>query len=127
MKEPEIRKVLPDEIAEVWRVHVAASNDLQARRGRPAARPADASVASDARVALVSDPDGYFCAVEDGGLLGAPSLSPRPTSKPNAKFESPCPGPPVSDRRPGSTHTFPIRPRDISARRPPRLQRDTGS
>src|SRR5262247_747267 len=70
MSEPEIRKVRPDELAEVWRVHVAASNDLMVRRGRPAARPADAPVASDARVALASDPDGYFCAVEEGRIRG---------------------------------------------------------
>src|SRR5262249_20154312 len=70
MSEAEIRKVRPDELAEVWRVHVAASNDLMVRRGRPAARPADAPVASGARVALASDPDGYFCAVEDGRICG---------------------------------------------------------
>ena len=70
MSEPEIRKVRPNELAEVWRVHVAASNDLLVRRGRPAARPPDTPVASDARVALVSDPDGYFCAVEDGRIRG---------------------------------------------------------
>ena len=70
MSEPEIRKVRPDELAEVWRVHVAASNDLLVRRGRPAARPPDTPVARDARVALVSDPDGYFCAVEDGRIRG---------------------------------------------------------
>src|SRR5215510_15437970 len=70
MSEPESRKVRPGELAEVWRVHVAASNDLMVRRGRPAARPADAPVASDARVALASDPDGYFCAVEDGRIRG---------------------------------------------------------
>jgi len=40
------------------------------RRGRPAARPADAPVASDARAALASDPDGYFCAVEEGRIRG---------------------------------------------------------
>jgi len=70
VSEPEIRKVRPNELAEVWRVHVAASNDLLVRRGRPAARPPDTPVASDARVALVSDPDGYFCAVEDGRIRG---------------------------------------------------------
>ncbi len=68
--EPHIRKVRPDELEEVWRVHVAASNDLLVRRGRPAARPADAPVASDARAGLASDPDGYFCAVEEGGIRG---------------------------------------------------------
>jgi len=70
MSEPQIRKVRPDELAEVWRVHVAASNDLMVRRGRPAARPADAPVASDARAGLASDPDGYFCAVEEGRIRG---------------------------------------------------------
>jgi len=70
VSEPEIRKVRPNELAEVWRVHVAASNDLLVRRGRPAARPPDTPAASDARVALVSDPDGYFCAVEDGRIRG---------------------------------------------------------
>ena len=65
-----IRKVRPDELEEVWRVHVAASNDLLVRRGRPAARPADAPVASDARAGHASDPDGYFCAVEEGRIRG---------------------------------------------------------
>src|SRR5499426_3358953 len=70
MSEPQIRKVRPDELAEVWRVHVAASNDLVVRRGRPAPRPADAPVASDARAELASDPDGYFCAIEEGRTRG---------------------------------------------------------
>ena len=68
--EPHIRKVRPDDLAEVWRVHVASSNDLLARRGRSAARPADAPVASDARAGLASDPDGYFCALEEGQIRG---------------------------------------------------------
>ena len=68
--EPHIRKVRPDDLEEVWRVHVASSSDLAARRGRPAARPADAPVASDARAGLASDPDGYFCAVEEGRIRG---------------------------------------------------------
>src|SRR5438128_2513723 len=68
--EPHIRKVRPDDLEEVWRVHVASSNDLAARRGRPTARPADAPVASDARAGLASDPDGYFCAVEEGRIYG---------------------------------------------------------
>jgi GNAT superfamily N-acetyltransferase len=67
---PQIRKVRPDDLDEVWRVHVAASNDLLARSGRPAARPADAPVASDARAGPASDPDGYFCAVEEGQIRG---------------------------------------------------------
>src|SRR6266511_297015 len=62
VSEPHIRKVRPDELEEVWRVHVAASNDLLVRGGRLAARPADAPVASD--------PDGYFCAVEEGQIRG---------------------------------------------------------
>ena len=70
VSEPHIRKVRPDELEEVWRVHVAASNDLLVRGGRPAARPADAPVASDARAGLASDPDGYFCAVEEGQIRG---------------------------------------------------------
>jgi GNAT superfamily N-acetyltransferase len=65
-REPHIRKVRPDELEEVWRVHVASSSDGAARRGEPVARPADAPVASDARAGLASDPDGYFYAVEDG-------------------------------------------------------------
>jgi len=68
--EPLIRKVRPDELEEVWRVHVASSRDLAERRGRPATRPADAPVASDARAGLASDPDGYFCAVEEGRIRG---------------------------------------------------------
>lgn len=68
--EPHIRKVRPDDLEEVWRVHVASSNDLVVRRGRPAPRPADAPVASDARAGLASDPDGYFCAVEEGRIRG---------------------------------------------------------
>jgi len=51
-------------------VHVASSNDLLVRRGRPATRPADAPAASDARAGLASDPDGYFCAVEEGQIRG---------------------------------------------------------
>jgi GNAT superfamily N-acetyltransferase len=70
MSVPQIRNVRPDELEQVWRVHVAASNDLIVRRGRPAARPADAPVASDARVGLASDPDGYFCALEDEQIRG---------------------------------------------------------
>ena len=57
--EPHVRKVRPDDLEDVWRVHVAASND-----------PADTPVASDARAGLASDPDGYFCAVEDGRIRG---------------------------------------------------------
>ena len=67
--EPRIRKVRPDELEEVWRVHVASSGDLAVRRGRPARR-ADEPLPSDARVGLVSDPDGYFCAVEEGRIRG---------------------------------------------------------
>src|SRR5439155_17139840 len=67
---PHIRKVRSDELEEVWRVHVASSNDGMVRRGGPARRPADAPVASDARAALASDPDGYFCAVEEGQIRG---------------------------------------------------------
>ena len=70
MSEPHIRKVRPDELEEVWRVHVASSNDGMVRRGQPATRPADAPVASDARAALASDPDGYFCPVEEGQIRG---------------------------------------------------------
>src|SRR5215470_12372595 len=70
MLSADIRKVRPDELEEVWRVHVAASNDLVVRGGRPAPRPADAPVASDARAGLASDPDGYFCAVEEGRIHG---------------------------------------------------------
>jgi GNAT superfamily N-acetyltransferase len=68
--EPRIRQVRPDEIEEVWRVHVASSSDGAVRRGQPAMRPADSPVASDARAGLASDPDGYFCAVEDGRIRG---------------------------------------------------------
>jgi GNAT superfamily N-acetyltransferase len=70
VSEPNIRKVRPDELEEVWRVHVAATNDLLVRSGQPAARPPDAPVASDARAGLASDPDGYFCSVEDGRIRG---------------------------------------------------------
>ena len=70
MSEPHVRKVRPDDLEEVWRVHVASSNDLAARGGRPVTRPADAPVASDARAGLASDPDGYFCAVEEGRIHG---------------------------------------------------------
>jgi GNAT superfamily N-acetyltransferase len=65
-----IRRVRPEDLEQVWGVHVAASNDLMVRRGRPAARPTDAPVASDARAGLASDPDGYFCAVEEGRIRG---------------------------------------------------------
>ena len=37
VSEPYIRKVRPDDLEEVWRVHIAASNDLMVRRGRSAA------------------------------------------------------------------------------------------
>jgi ribosomal protein S18 acetylase RimI-like enzyme len=70
VSEPHIRKVRPDDLEEAWRVHVAASNDLMVRRGRQAARPPDAPVASDARAGLASDPDGYFCALEEGRIVG---------------------------------------------------------
>jgi len=70
MNSADIRKVRPDDLEEAWRVHVAASNDLVVRGGRPAPRPADAPVASDARAGLASDPDGYFCAVEEGRIRG---------------------------------------------------------
>src|SRR5437870_10393084 len=68
--EPHIRKVRPDDLEEVWRVHVASGNDLGGRTGRPAPRPAEAPVASDARAGLASDPNGYFCAVEEGRIRG---------------------------------------------------------
>jgi GNAT superfamily N-acetyltransferase len=67
--ETHIRKVRADEIEEVWRVHVTSSSDLAVRRGG-SARPIDEPVPGDARVALASDPDGYFCAVEDGRIRG---------------------------------------------------------
>jgi ribosomal protein S18 acetylase RimI-like enzyme len=67
--EPHVRNVRPDELEQVWRVHVASSSDLAMRRGRPG-RPSDEPVASDARVGLVTDPDGYFCAVENGQIRG---------------------------------------------------------
>src|SRR5215813_14197758 len=70
---PHIRKVRPEDLDEVWRVHVAASNDLVVRRGRTAPRPPDAPVASDARAGLASDPDGYLCAVEEGEIRGMTS------------------------------------------------------
>jgi GNAT superfamily N-acetyltransferase len=69
-RETYVRKVRPDELEEVWRVHVASSNDALVRRGQPVTRPADAPVASDARAGLASDPDGYFCAVEEGQIRG---------------------------------------------------------
>ena len=70
MSGPHIRKVRPDDLEAVWRVHVTSSNDLSARRGRPAGRPADAPISSDARAGLASDPDGYFCAVDEGQIRG---------------------------------------------------------
>ena len=69
---PHIRNVRPDELEQVWRVHVASSSDLAMRRGRPG-RPIDEPVASDARVGLITDPDGYFCAIEDGQIRGMTS------------------------------------------------------
>lgn len=68
--EPHIRKVRPDELEEVWRVHVASSNEGLARSGQPVGRTIDTPVASDARRGLTSDPDGYFCAVEEGRIRG---------------------------------------------------------
>jgi ribosomal protein S18 acetylase RimI-like enzyme len=67
--EPHIRNVRPDELEQVWRVHVASSGDLAMRRGRPGRR-ADEPVSTDARAGLASDPDGYFCAVEEGRIRG---------------------------------------------------------
>src|SRR5262245_4634595 len=67
--ETHIRKVRADEIDDVWRVHLASSSDGAVRRGG-SARPPDEPVPSDARVALTSDPDGYFCAVEEGRIRG---------------------------------------------------------
>jgi ribosomal protein S18 acetylase RimI-like enzyme len=67
--EPHIRNVRPDELEQVWRVHVASSSDLAMRRGRPG-RQADEPVSTDARAGLASDPDGYFCAVEEGQIRG---------------------------------------------------------
>jgi GNAT superfamily N-acetyltransferase len=67
--EPLIRNVRPDELEQVWRVHVASSGDLAMRRGRPG-RQADEPVSTDARAGLASDPDGYFCAVEEGRIRG---------------------------------------------------------
>ena len=71
--EPHIRKVRPDELEEVWRVHVASSHDGIVRRGGPVTPPADRPVASDARAGLASDPDGYFCAVQEGQIRGMAS------------------------------------------------------
>src|SRR5437870_8078663 len=68
--EPHSRTARPDALGGLWRPHVAPSHDRAARRGRPTARPADARVASDARAGLASDPDGYFCAVEEGRIYG---------------------------------------------------------
>jgi GNAT superfamily N-acetyltransferase len=68
--DPQIRQVRPDDLEEVWRVHVASSNEGMVRRGRPAGRPADVPVASDARAGLASDPDGYFCALTEGRIRG---------------------------------------------------------
>jgi quercetin dioxygenase-like cupin family protein len=57
--EPHIRNVRPDELEQVWQVHVASSSDLAMRRGRPGQR-ADEPVSTDARAGLASDPEGYF-------------------------------------------------------------------
>jgi GNAT superfamily N-acetyltransferase len=70
VSEPHIRKVRPDELENVWRVHVASSHDGMVRRGGPATPAPDRPVASDARAGLASDPDGYFCAVEEGQIRG---------------------------------------------------------
>jgi hypothetical protein len=67
--ETHIRQVRPDEIEEVWRVHVVASNDGAVRRGG-SPNPDDPPMPSDARLALTTDPDGYFCAVEDRRIRG---------------------------------------------------------
>jgi ribosomal protein S18 acetylase RimI-like enzyme len=67
--EPHIRNVRPDELEQVWRVHVASSSDLAMRRGGKG-RPLDAPVSTDARAGLASDPDGYFCAVQEGQIRG---------------------------------------------------------
>ena len=68
--EPHIRKVRPDELEEVWRVHVASSNDGLVRRGRPANGLPTPRWRAMPRAGLASDPDGYFCAVEEGRIRG---------------------------------------------------------
>src|SRR5206468_287231 len=45
----------------------------------------------------------------------------------SARSPPPLPEPPVSDKQPSSKHTFPIQRKDISALRPQRLRKDTGS
>ena len=70
LRAPHIRNVRPDELEDVWRVHVASSHDGMVRRGGPATPPAATPVASDARAGFASDPDGYFCAVEEGQIRG---------------------------------------------------------
>ena len=70
LREPHIRNVRPDELEEAWRVHVASSHDGMVRRGAAASPPADTPVANDARAGFASDPDGYFCAVEEGQIRG---------------------------------------------------------
>src|SRR5262249_47998928 len=64
-----IRKDRAAAIDEVGGVHAGASREGAGRRGGSAS-PADEPVPSDARVALTSDPDGYFCAVEEGRIRG---------------------------------------------------------
>src|SRR5438132_1233051 len=56
VSEPHIRKVRPDDLEEVWRVHVAASNDLLVRRGRPATRPGDAPAVTRLKARAGLDP-----------------------------------------------------------------------
>src|SRR2546423_15669693 len=70
VSELHIRKVRPDELEDVWRVHVASSNDGAVRRGGQATRPGDTPVAGGARAGLARHPDGDFCAVEDGQIPG---------------------------------------------------------
>jgi quercetin dioxygenase-like cupin family protein len=87
--EPHIRNVRPDELEQVWRVHVASSSDLAMRRGRPGRR-ADEPVSTDARAGLARDPDGYLCAVEEGRIRGM--VSPRGPSSIGEAAEELVPG-----------------------------------
>ena len=103
-REPHIRNVQPDELEEVWRVHVASSSDLAVRRGRPA-RPADEPVSGDARAGLVSDPEGYFCAVAEGRICGMVSaLGARVERGPDAAYLRPAPR-----RKPALARAAPVR------------------
>jgi len=72
---PAIRNVRPEEIEDVWRVHVASSSDLAMRRGRPG-RPIDEPVDAlrDLGILVDRDDDGYMLQIFTRPVEDRPTL-----------------------------------------------------